>query len=186
MIPFRITSALGLLVVCMLLVAGCTVSKTEDGRVAIEYGIDHRIVSPPILSTTPIPTTSQIQSAPVQPSIFWIKIDPISDKQVGEIFTINSTTNLSVGDEILVQVYVSHFHLVPKNSVYEFSGATDTMKVIPGRNGTNIISYTLNSTGFNTEEYQITEDAIYQDSTGNVQSYATGEARFNITPRKTS
>ena len=70
----------------------------------------------------------------------------------------------------------------------EFSGGVGTVKVIPGRNGTNTISFTVNSSSFNLvpDEYLIIEQGIYKDSTGDVQSNAMGEARFNITPIKTS
>jgi len=164
MISSRTISTLGLFVVCMLLTAGCTVSNLS-----------------------PAPNTSKIQPAPVQPSIYWIKIDPVGNKQVGEIFTVNSTTNLSVDNEILVQIYPTVFHHMMKNSVGSFSGDRGTVNVIQGKNGTNIISFIVNSSEANLipQEYQVTEDAIYYDSTGNVQSNVTGQARFNVTSGKT-
>ena len=177
MSQFRTTLILGLFVVCMLLAAGCTIFKTENG-------INQKIENPLIPPTTPIPTTTQILPLTVQPSIYWIKIDPVRDKQVGEIFSINSTTNLSVGDEIFVQVYKLQYH---SHRGQEFSGGIETVNVIPGGNGINTISLAINSTAFNLvpDEYQIIEDGIYRDSMGKVQSYTTAEARFNITSGKT-
>jgi hypothetical protein len=88
-----------------------------------------------VLITSSLPTSTQIESHEVPQESFWIKIDPISDKQVGDIFTITFTTNVSTGEEILVQVYSSTFFPGPKMQTREFSGATGTIKVILGTNG---------------------------------------------------
>ncbi len=61
----------------------------------------------PIPSISSIQTSKQIESHQIPNDVYWIKIGPISDKQVDDIFTIPSTTNMSAGEEILVQVYNS-------------------------------------------------------------------------------
>ena len=161
-----ISTLVAILIICMVLVTGC-LDGERDGAMS---------------RVTPTP------SATIPPSIYWIKIDPISDKQIDEIFIINATTNLSAGDEIQVKVYSTHFKPTELGSSGKFSGCAQPIKVIPGRNGTNTISYIVNSAECNLvpDEYQITEDAFYLDSNGRVQSNAIGEARFNITPGKTS
>lgn len=163
-----------LLIIVILVAAGWLVASINSGK--------------PTPSTLPVTPNRSIPTTPIPSSGYWIKIDPISDKQVGEIFTVNSTTNLSAGAEIYVEVYTAHWHTHTKSYMGEFSGGVGTIKVIPGRNDTNTISFTVNSSSFNLvpDEYRIIEQGIYKDSTGDVQSNAMGEARFNITPIKTS
>jgi uncharacterized secreted protein with C-terminal beta-propeller domain len=59
---------------------------------------------------------------------FYITINPISDKVVGDRFTITGSTNLPADAEILVQVYSSSFKPTQKSQSGEFSGATGTIK----------------------------------------------------------
>ena len=170
------------LVIVAVLVSGCVIGDGER-----DYAMSH-ITPTDTQSSLIITTTIPIPSTPTPPSLYWIKIDPVSDKQQGDIFTVNASTNLSVGEEILIQVYTAHFYHAMKDSPSrEFCGAVDTVKVIPGSNGTNAISFVVNpACDLYPEEYAITEYAVYKDSTGNMQSNATAEARFNITQRKTS
>ncbi|OPX62528.1 MULTISPECIES: beta-propeller domain-containing protein [unclassified Methanoregula] len=65
---------------------------------------------------------------PVGSSGFYIRIDPISDKVVGDRFTITGVTNLPADAEILVQVYSSSFKPTQKSQSGEFSGATGTIR----------------------------------------------------------
>ncbi|MFA5212243.1 MAG: hypothetical protein WC406_02820 [Methanoregula sp.] len=180
MMPIYRVPTLLLLVVCVLLTAGCGV-QIDDGknvRIMNQYSITSQI---------PTPTAIPIPSTPFPPSGYWIKIETISNKQVGEIFTINSTTNLSVGDKILVQIYQADFHPGIHPIGEEFHGIVGTVNVIPGRNEINTISFIVNSSELYLYplEYRIAEEAIYTDLTGKVQSNVTGEARFKITQRKT-
>jgi len=159
------------LVIIAVFMSGCVIGDGER-----DYAMSH--MTPTDARSSPItPAAIPIPSTPTPSSFYWIKIDPISDKQVGEIFTINSTTNLSVGEEILVQVYQTTWHTQLKSSTYIFSGTTDTIKVIPGKNGTNTISFTVNSSGFHPDIYQVYEVAVNEN--------AEGEARINITSRET-
>jgi hypothetical protein len=114
-----------------------------------------------------------------QPSGYWIKIDPISDKQQGDIFTVNASTNLSVGEEILVEVYQIDGHTDIRRIEGEFHGIKSTVRVMPGRNEINTISFIANSSELypDPRKYSFYEAAINEN--------ATGEALFNITPRKT-
>jgi uncharacterized secreted protein with C-terminal beta-propeller domain len=65
---------------------------------------------------------------PTGTSGFYISIDPISDKVVGDRFSITGTTNLPADAEILVQVYSSSFTPTEKSQSGEFSGATGTIR----------------------------------------------------------
>lgn len=64
----------------------------------------------------------------VSPGSFFIRINPIGDKVVGDRFTITGVTNLPADAEILVQVYSSSFKPSQKSQSGEFSGATGTIR----------------------------------------------------------
>jgi hypothetical protein len=168
--------ALILIIVAMLHAAGC-VWQAENGKSA---GND----TLPVPITSSIPTAIQIEPSQVPQEGYWINIDPIGDKPVGDIFTITSTTNLSAGEEILVQVYSSNFHPGIKMQIKEFSGATGTVRVVKGMNGINTISFVVdssslyNSSLLKPDEYIVTEDAIIQP--------VTGSALFNVLPAPAS
>jgi len=113
-----------------------------------------------------------------QPSGYWIKIDPISDKQEGDVFTVNASTNLSIGREILVNIYREGRY--PKSQSGVLHGGLGTAKVVAGTDGNNTISYIVNSSEFHLTEatYGVLEsDAVYEN--------ASGYVRFNIYPRNT-
>ncbi|MDO9324766.1 MAG: DUF4349 domain-containing protein [Methanoregula sp.] len=59
---------------------------------------------------------------------YYITIDPISDRFVGEKFSITGRTNLPEAAEMLVQVYSSSFKPTQKSQSGEFSGATGTVR----------------------------------------------------------
>jgi hypothetical protein len=150
----------------LVLAAGCM------GMAGDEKNIGN--VPSTVLITSSIPAPAQIQTYQVPPDGYWIQIDPIGDKYVGESFTITSTTNLSAGEEILVQVYSSTFFPGPKMQTREFSGATGAVTVIQGRSGINKISFVVNTSEFKPDEYVVSEDAIRQD--------ANSVVVFNVLP----
>jgi hypothetical protein len=160
----------------LVLAAGC-MGQAETGK-------SDRNATSPVPTTPSISTITEIEPPQTSQEGYWIKIDPIGDKQVGDIFTITSTTNLSAGEEILVQVYsATHFN-GPKIQTWEFYGASSTVKVIQGSNGINTISFVVNSsTLYNSsplqpDEYIVTEDAIIQP--------VTGTALFQVLPASVS
>jgi hypothetical protein len=161
-----------LIIVAMLLAAGC-VGQAENGKIAGNITL-------PVPITSSIPTPIQIEPSQVPQEGYWINIDPISDKYTGEVFTITSTTNLSVGTEVLVQVYSGKHFNGPKMQTWEFYGATGSVKVIQGNRGINTISFVVNSstlynsTPLQPDEYIVTEDAILEPVTGTVL--------FNVLP----
>ncbi|GEM_PF-1202227 len=153
----------------LVLAAGC-VGQAENGKNA-GNGIS------PVLTISSIPNPTQIETYQIPKEGYWIKIDPISDKRVGDIFTVTATTNLSSGEEILVQVYSSTFF---PGGQREFYGATRTVRVDKGMNGINTISFVVdsstlyNSSPLRPDEYIVTEDAVDQP--------VTGAALFNVLP----
>lgn len=176
MILHRLIVVVIIILVMVLLSAGC-MGEAGDGKSAGN-------VNSPVQTTQSIPTPTQIEPPQVPQEGYWIKIDPISDKQVGDSFTITSTTNLSAGEEILVQVYSGTHFNGPKMQTWEFYGASGTVKVIQGSNGINTILFVVNSsTLYNSsplkpDEYIVTEDAVEQA--------ATGTALLNVFPAPVS
>ena len=149
-LPWR-TFTLIFLLLAVLLLAGC-LGQERDGKSA--GNVPSTVF---ITSSTTIPM--QIESPKVPKKDYWIKIDPISDKVVGDIFTINASTNLSAGDEILVQVYNSRI-------VRNITGTLGTVEVIQGTGGINTISFVVNTSEFKPDEYIVSEDATGQETFG--------------------
>lgn len=73
-----------------------------------------------VTTTPPVQTTGS--------GDFYIRINPIGDRLVGDRFSITGTTNLPSDAEILVQVYSSSFRPTQKSASGEFSGATGTVR----------------------------------------------------------
>jgi PGF-CTERM protein len=92
----------------------------------------------------------------------YIRITPITDKRIGENFTISAETNLALDDEVLVEVYSSSFKPT----------TTGTVRVEKGENGLNKIAVNIDTSNFKSDEYIVKEDAIIQE--------ATGTAIFNV------
>ncbi len=81
-----------------------------------------------LLSWRSVQSGSVPETLPIPGSGFYIRINPIGDKVVGDKFTITGVTNLPADAEILVQVYSSSFKPTQKSQSGEFSGATGTIK----------------------------------------------------------
>jgi hypothetical protein len=161
-----------LIVTAGLVLAGC-VGQAENGKITGN-------VPTTVLITSSIPAPTHIEPSQVPQEDYWIKINPIGDKHVGDIFTITSTTNLTVGRDILVQVYSSNFHPGIKMQTREFSGATGTVRVIQGMKGINTISFAVDSSTLYSssplkpDKYIVTEVSVIQP--------VIGTAFFNVLP----
>jgi PGF-CTERM protein len=101
-----------------------------------------------------------------------IAIDTIGDKQVGDKFTVTGKTNLAVDDEILVEMYSSSFKPTQKSQSGEFSGVTQTVKVVKADSGLNKFSLDVDASSFKADEYIVIAEGIVVD--------ATGTALFNV------
>jgi len=101
-----------------------------------------------------------------------INVDPIPDHYVGDKFTITGTTNLAVGDNILVEVTSSSFKPTQKTQSGEFSGSSGTVQAVKGTGGANTWSFDIDASTFKPDEYLVKASAVEQD--------ATGTALFNI------
>ncbi|MDO8886439.1 MAG: MEMAR_RS02690 family S-layer glycoprotein [Candidatus Oleimmundimicrobium sp.] len=102
----------------------------------------------------------------------WIRIDSVADKYVGSTFTITGTTNLGVGNDLIVEVTSSAFKPTEKTASGEFSGQSGTVKIVKGDAGYNTWSFEVSATAFKPDEYIINVESIEAD--------ASATSTFNI------
>jgi hypothetical protein len=102
-------------------------------------------------------------------------IDPIGDHVVGDRFTIQGSTNLAVGDKLLVEVTSSSFKPTQKSTAGEFSGASGEVTVVAGPGGYNRWSFDIDAATFKPDEYIVKVNGITVD--------VTGSSTFNIVER---
>ena len=105
-----------------------------------------------------------------------IKIVPVTEKMVGDKFTISGTTNLAVDDELLVEIYSAAFGPTSKETSGEFSGVSGTAKVVKGTEGFNTWSFPVDTTTFKPDEYITQVSAIGLQSAQDV----TATTNFNV------
>ena len=93
-------------------------------------------------------------------------IKPIGTKHVGDSFTITGSTNLAVGDTLMVEIISSSFKPTQKAQSGEFSGSSGTVQVMPGTNGYNRWSFDVDSSTFRPDEYLVKVSGMTVDVTG--------------------
>ncbi|UUX93708.1 MEMAR_RS02690 family S-layer glycoprotein [Methanoplanus endosymbiosus] len=94
----------------------------------------------------------------------WIRINSIGDHYVGDQFTLTGTTNLAVGDDIIVEVTSSSFAPTQKTQSGEFSGVSSTIQVVEGTTY-NEWSMDVDASTFKPDEYIVKAEAIEADAT---------------------
>ena len=91
----------------------------------------------------------------------WIMIDAVGDKYVGETFTISGTTNLAVGDNLIVEATSSSFKPTEKTQSGAFSGASGTVLVTAGdKDGVNNWEFAVDASSFTPDEYIVTAEGV--------------------------
>jgi hypothetical protein len=108
----------------------------------------------------------------------YIRVQPITYKQVGTKFQIIADTNLAPDDDVMVEVYSSSFAPTQKSGNGEFSGATGNVKVVRGVGNVNQIISDLDTTTFKPDDYIVTETAVLLNTVG------TGYFSVGIAPPK--
>jgi hypothetical protein len=105
----------------------------------------------------------------------WIDIDLVSDHKTGDRFNITGTTNLPVGDEILVEVYPVSFKAGSQCQCADVIGATGIIKVTSGDYGVNKWIFPIDTNG---SYWKIDVQVVYATArTSDVQVHMT----FNLT-----
>ena len=92
-----------------------------------------------------------------------ITINNPGDQGVGTKFTISGTTNLAVGDQIIVEVQSSSFTAVDKSSTSSTDGVSVTTKVVAGEGTDNVWSVEVDTTNWKLDEYTIRAEGIEVD-----------------------
>ena len=87
------------------------------------------------------------------PADGFVSIDPVPDHFYGESFTITGTTNLSAGEQILVDIYSPDRMLGPKGTFY--SGSVGTVMIRNDSGGENSWSYTVGPSDLQPDKYMI-------------------------------
>jgi hypothetical protein len=93
-------------------------------------------------------------------------IDPIKDHAVGDRFTITGSTNLAVGDQLMVDITSSSFKPTRKITSSEYSGTSGMVKVIAGSGGYNRWSFDVDASSFKADEYIVTVSGVTVDVSG--------------------
>lgn len=85
------------------------------------------------------------------PADGFVSIDPVPDHFYGESFTITGTSNLSAGEQILVDIYSPDRMLGPKGTFY--SGSVGTVTIHKDSGGRNSWSYTVGPSDLQPDKY---------------------------------
>ncbi len=101
-----------------------------------------------------------------------VTIDPISDKTIGDKFTLTGTTNLAVDNNLNIQIYSSSFKPTDKTQSGAFSGTQATVKVVSGT-PLNKFSMDVDTTSFKQDNY-------IAMATSDLVSGASGSTYFNV------
>ena len=101
----------------------------------------------------------------------FVSVDPVSDKNTGDVFAITGTTNLPEGTNLVVEVYPASFD-EHASDTGEFSGAMGTADVMAGSNGINTWSMELDTSVFVPMEYLVNVSVVTENSDND--DYATG------------
>jgi hypothetical protein len=102
-------------------------------------------------------------------------IHPIGNHYAGDTFTINGSTNLAAGNDLLVEIYSSSFSPTQKVQDSGFSGSSGTVKVVPGTGGYNTWSFDVDTSTFRPDEYIVKVSGVTRD--------VIASATFTVTQR---
>ncbi len=126
-----------------------TIGQTADSAAALKQALDNPGIDD---------MYTMIQFTVGQPTI---NIPPITQHMIGDKFTVSGTTNLAVGDNILVNIISSSFKPTDKTQSGAFSGIGGNCTVIAGASGAlNTWSFTVDTSNFKPDEYLFTASSV--------------------------
>ena len=79
-------------------------------------------------------------------------ISPIGNHVVGDKFTVSGSTNLAVGNTMMVEITSSSFKPTSKSQSAEFSGVSGQVTVVPGTGALNRWSFPVDASTFKPDE----------------------------------
>ena len=160
----------------LVLICGVPFAEANGDNSSVAPEITSGLSAPIMVSATPVetsavPTVTSVTEAKDIPATatkslisngsYWITIDPIGDKYVGEKITIFALTNLPVGKEVIVDSGLPTPQLCPEAGCPE-SNKENKILVKPGNNSSNETIFTLDTTGFGPNEYFFRERSLDQ------------------------
>jgi hypothetical protein len=176
MTPFRVTLVLLLLVVCVLLAAGCI------GQTAGEKQTNNAPV--PATSIMRDLTTTLITPVPIicptpEPGSYWIRINPMSNVSIGDPILVNGMTNIPSGMILNITISQYQFRALPH---YEPSSVSGTVEIKKTGICTNSFSYHSNSTEY-LGVHEIEVEVYSLDKSLNGNNYPANLSKFYISAR---
>ncbi|HDQ07213.1 MAG TPA: DUF3821 domain-containing protein [Methanoculleus sp.] len=93
----------------------------------------------------------------------WIVINAVGDRYVGETFTVTGTTNLAVGNDLIIEIVSSSFQPTEKTAASAFSGATGTVIVTEGDDA-NAWEFAVDASNFVPDQYIVKVESVKADS----------------------
>ena len=94
----------------------------------------------------------------------YIAIDPIGDKEAGSKFTISGTTNVAVGDKLIIDVTSSAFGPAKKTEAAGFGSVAGTVTVEKG-DGANKWSFEVDAADLKPDQYIVKVECIETETT---------------------
>ena len=83
----------------------------------------------------------------------WIQIDPVGNHAIGDTFVVTAKTNLTPGEEVVVQTWPVSFSRADKFGIH--NGTSQNITVIRGTGGINTISLAIDASNFRQATYII-------------------------------
>jgi PKD repeat protein len=113
---------------------------------------------------------------------YYINVKPVPEIHVGDKFTINATTNLPIGQEVLVEAYAPYFDRNHKPQSGEFSGVSNMVRVQAGEPNSacscckpvNFFLFDIDSSTFKPDVYLINDTAVGIPQLGRSYFYVRG------------
>jgi len=102
-------------------------------------------------------------------------INPIGNHYIGDRFILSGSTNLAVGNDLLVEIYSSSFSPTQKVQGSGFSGSSGTVKVVSGTGGYNTWSFDVDTSTFRADEYIVKVSGVTRE--------VIASATFTVTER---
>ncbi|MEN6442546.1 MAG: hypothetical protein ABFC71_02185 [Methanoregula sp.] len=164
MTPSRITLGLVLVIVALLLAAGCA------GQPATKTPANSTMSAvspvPPVVTTAPVTTLMPACPLPATGS-YWIAMNPVGAARRGDEIHFSGTTNIPAGKTLNLAVYESAFHPHCKCCFDDFF--MSDVKIRKGDECRNVFSLDFDSTNFWPQEYLVSATFTENESvTGNL------------------
>jgi hypothetical protein len=127
------------------------------------------------ISSQNIDDTSMPVSISISPAR--LMINPIGTKQVGDTFTISGSTNLAVGDDLIIEI-IPPFQPTSKKQSSGFYGVNGLVKVVPGAGTANSWFFDVDTSAFTPGQYMVLVSGVLP--------VVKASATFNVVPASSS